>query len=133
MNQISHPIQGIGRRKTSVAKVKLQVGTGNIWINKKRASIYLQENPAALLAIQTPLQLFSLQTNYDTIIEVKGGGITGQTSAIQLGIARAVYKLENSYKDVLREKNLLTRDARIKERKKYGLKKARKAPQFSKR
>jgi len=126
-------VQGIGRRKTSIAKVNLQVGSGEIWINKKRASNYLQENPASLLAIQTPLQLFNLQTSYDTIIEVKGGGITGQTSAIQLGLARALYKLENSYKDVLREKNLLTRDSRIKERKKYGLKKARKAPQFSKR
>lgn len=127
MNQ--NPVQGIGRRKTSVAKVTLQVGTGEFWINKKPASSYIQ---GSIFPTQ-PLELFNLQTNYDTIVQVSGGGMTGQVEAIQLGLARAVCKLEASNRDVLKDKGLLTRDSRIKERKKYGLKKARKAPQFSKR
>nr|AMP43338.1 ribosomal protein S9 [Tetraselmis sp. CCMP 881] len=127
MNQNS--VQGIGRRKTSVAKVTLQVGTGQFSINKKPAASYIQGS----IFPTRPLELFNLQTNYDTIVQVNGGGITGQVEAIQLGLARALCKLENSHRDLLKDKGFLTRDARIKERKKYGLKKARKAPQFSKR
>ena len=133
MNQTPQLVQGIGRRKSAIAKVNLRVGSGEFWINKKRATNYLQENSASLLAIKTPLQLLNLETSYDTLIEVKGGGISSQTSAIQLGLARALCKVQSSYRDILKEKKFLTRDSRIKERKKYGLKKARKAPQFSKR
>lgn len=127
MNQNS--VQGIGRRKTSVAKVTLQVGTGQFWINKKPGSNYIQGS----IFPTRPLELLKLQSNYDTIVQVSGGGVTGQVEAIQLGLARALCKLETSHRDLLKDEGLLTRDSRIKERKKYGLKKARKAPQYSKR
>lgn len=133
MNQ--QPIfgQGIGRRKSSIANVKIVSGTGQFIINQKPAIAYLQENPVSIFAIQNPHNLFDLQEKYDTIIEVKGGGISGQAMAIQLGVARALCQMQSSYRPVLKQKGLLTRDSRVKERKKYGLKKARKAPQFSKR
>lgn len=133
MNQ--QPIfgEGVGRRKSSVAKVKIVSGTGQFIINQKPGITYLQENPSSILAIQSPQNLFDLQDKYDTIIQVKGGGISGQALAIQLGLARALCQMQDSYRPVLKEKGLLKRDSRIKERKKYGLKKARKAPQFSKR
>lgn len=125
--------QGIGRRKSAVAKVQILSGTGQFIINNQPGITYLQQNPSSVLSIQTPFDLLDLQNKYDTIIQVKGGGMTGQASAIQLGLARALCDMKESYRTVLKPKKLLTRDARIKERKKYGLKKARKAPQFSKR
>ena len=133
MNQ--QPIfgEGVGRRKSSIAKVKIVSGTGQFIINQKPGISYLQENPSSILAIQSPQNLFDLQDKYDTIIQVKGGGMSGQAAAIQLGLARALCQMQESYRPVLKEKGFLTRDARVKERKKYGLKKARKAPQFSKR
>ena len=124
---------GIGRRKSAVAKVQIVSGTGQFIINNQPGMTYLQQNPSLVLSIQTPFDLLNLQNKYDTIIQVKGGGMTGQASAIQLGLTRALCATEESYREVLKPKGLLTRDARIKERKKYGLKKARKAPQFSKR
>ena len=133
MNQTPIFGQGVGRRKSSIAKVKIISGTGQFIINQKPGISYLQENPASILAIQSPQNLFDLQEKYDTIIQVKGGGMSGQAAAIQLGLARALCQLQESYRPVLKEKGFLTRDARVKERKKYGLKKARKAPQFSKR
>jgi small subunit ribosomal protein S9 len=133
MNQTPIFAQAVGRRKSSIAQVKIISGTGQFLINQKPGITYLQENPASILAIQSPQNLFDLQEKYDTIIQVKGGGMTGQAEAIQLGLARALCQLQNSYRPVLKDKGLLTRDDRVKERKKYGLKKARKAPQFSKR
>lgn len=126
-------IHAIGRRKCSVAKIKLLPGEGVILINKKTITDYLQSNPALINAIQTPLDILGLQPNYNIEVQVSGGGITGQANAIQLGISRALSIFESSFRKTLKPKGLLTRDSRIKERRKYGLKKARKAPQFSKR
>lgn len=133
MNQKFISTEGVGRRKSSIAKVQIISGKGEFIINNQRGIMYLQQNPSLVLSIQRPFDLLNLQNKYDTIIKVKGGGMSGQASAIQLGLARALCKVHDSYRDVLKDKGLLTRDARIKERKKYGLKKARKAPQFSKR
>lgn len=132
---IQKPIfgEGVGRRKSAIAKVQIVSGTGQFIINQKPGITYLQENPSSILTIQSPQNLFSLQDKYDTIIQVKGGGMSGQATAIQLGLARALCQMQESYRPLFKQKGFLTRDARIKERKKYGLKKARKAPQFSKR
>lgn len=124
---------GTGRRKSAIAQIRLIRGTGEFVINGKSGIHYMQENPSFLLSIQSPLDLLGLQKNYDIIIKVKGGGLSGQAEAIKLGIARALCAFEGSYRTSLKTKGFLTRDARIKERRKYGLKKARKAPQFSKR
>lgn len=126
-------ILGSGRRKSSVAQVKLVPGVGNITINSKTASQYLQKDALSLYLIEEPLKTVSLEDRCDLIIKVQGGGLKGQAKAIQLGIARALSVYQPSYVPSLKEKGLLTRDARVKERRKYGLKKARKAPQFSKR
>ena len=126
-------IIGSGRRKSSRAQVKLIPGVGNITINSKSASIYLQKDAAALYLIEEPLKTVSLEDRCDLVIKVYGGGLKGQAKAISLGIARALSIYQPSYRSSLKEKGLLTRDSRVKERRKYGLKKARKAPQFSKR
>ena len=123
----------IGKRKQAVARVSLVPGTGNITINKKNGSKYLQYNATYLNTILAPLGELNLISQFDVIALVKGGGLTGQTDAIQLGIARQLCKLDVKNRPTLKSAGLLTRDARIKERKKYGLKKARKAPQYSKR
>ena len=133
MTQTALFAQGVGRRKSAVAKVQIVSGTGRFIINNQSGISYLQENPSAILAIQSPLDFLDLQKNYDTIVQVKGGGMSGQASAIQLGLARALSNMEENYRPLLKQKRFLTRDSRIKERRKYGLKKARKAPQFSKR
>ena len=125
--------KGTGRRKSAIAQVNLVKGTGQFLINGKSGLEYMQEDPSAILSIQAPLELLALQKNYDTIVKVQGGGLIGQAEAIKLGIARALCSIEKNYRTSLKIKGFLTRDARSKERKKYGLKKARKAPQFSKR
>ena len=130
MNTIIHTI---GRRKSAIANVQVLPGNGNIFINNKTINDYLQQNPALVHIIQTPLDTLGLQTNYDIQIQVSGGGISGQVKAIQLGIARALCVVDSNNRTILKAKNFLTRDSRVKERRKYGLKKARKAPQFSKR
>jgi small subunit ribosomal protein S9 len=124
---------GTGRRKSAVAQIKISSGKGEFIINGKSSISYMQENPSFLLSMQSPLDLLGLQKNYDIIVKVQGGGLSGQAEAIRLGVARALCLLEPSYRSSLKVKGYLTRDARCKERKKYGLKKARKAPQFSKR
>ncbi len=126
-------IHTIGRRKSAIANVQRLPGNGNIFINNKTINDYLQQNPALVHIIQTPLDTLGLQTNYDIQIQVSGGGISGQVKAIQLGIARALCVVDSNNRTILKAKNFLTRDSRVKERRKYGLKKARKAPQFSKR
>lgn len=124
---------GIGRRKQAVARVFLTPGTGNVTINNVPGEKYLQYNTAYLNSIWGPLRTLSLENQLDITAIVKGGGLTGQADAIKLGVARLLCKMESQNRASLKPYGFLTRDARIKERKKYGLRKARKAPQYSKR
>jgi small subunit ribosomal protein S9 len=126
-------IKTVGRRKSAIAQIKIIKGNGEFLINGKNENTYMQENGSFLLSIQTPLKLLGLQKTFKILVTVKGGGLAGQTEAIRLGIARALCFFDNTYRTNLKKRGFLTRDSRIKERKKYGLKKARKAPQFSKR
>ena len=129
------PVSGLatGRRKTAVAQVKLTDGSGEITINGKKGVVYLQENAYYMSCVKAPLILLNVEKEYDFIIKVKGGGLLGQAEAIQLGISRALCDAVYYYRRKLKKNTLLRRDSRLKERKKYGLKKARKAPQYSKR
>ena len=124
---------GIGRRKTSVAKVILVPGTGTMRINHKQGEKYLQFNSEYINASKVPLTKLGLENAYDMYVNTHGGGLKGQADAIKLGTARALCYISNENRASLKSDGLLTRDSRRKERKKYGLKKARKAPQFSKR
>lgn len=122
----------LGRRKRSVAKVTLTNGTGKITVNGKDVKEYMPYETLVMDLIQ-PLELTDTLKKFDIEINVKGGGFSGQTGAIRLGIARALMLVNGENRPVLKTSGMITRDARIKERKKYGLKKARRAPQFSKR
>lgn len=122
----------LGRRKRSVAKVTLTNGTGKITVNGKDVKDYMPYETLVMDLIQ-PLELTDALKKFDIEINVKGGGFSGQTGAIRLGIARALMLVNGENRPVLKTSGMITRDARIKERKKYGLKKARRAPQFSKR
>ena len=133
MNSETTKFYGIGRRKESVAQVQLTPGKGQILINGKTAIDYLQNNQNYLLRINQPLIVLGLVDNFNIKVKTKWGGLTGQTDSICLAIARALSQNELGNRLYLKNEGLLTRDARIKERKKYGLKKARKASQFSKR
>lgn len=124
---------GIGKRKQSIARVFLIPGNGNIIINNIPGEKYLQYNPSYLNNIWLPLKILNLEKQFDIITIVKGGGITGQAESIRLGVARLLCKMKLQNRTLLKPYGLLTRDSRIKERKKYGLRKARKAPQYSKR
>jgi small subunit ribosomal protein S9 len=124
---------GIGRRKQAIARVFLSPGNGTIVINKVSGEKYLQSNTTYLNNIWAPLKKLNLEKQFDIVALVRGGGLTGQTDAIQLGVARLICKMEKESRMTLKPYGFLTRDARIKERKKYGLRKARKAPQYSKR
>jgi small subunit ribosomal protein S9 len=124
---------GIGRRKTSVAKVLLVPGTGDMVVNQKQGELYLQFNSQYISASKGPLTLLGLENMYDIYVNTHGGGLRGQADAIKLGVARALCYMSPENKASLKSEGLLTRDSRRKERKKYGLRKARKAPQFSKR
>lgn len=124
---------GLGKRKQAVARVFLLPGSGNLIINNISGNKYLQYNNTYLNTIWLPLKILNLTKQFDIVVLVKGGGLTGQTEAIQLGIARYLCKINIKNRKLLKAEKFLTRDARIKERKKYGLRKARKAPQYSKR
>jgi len=124
---------GLGKRKQAIARVFLVPGEGNLIINKVSGEKYLQYNTTYLNKVWDPLKKLNLENQFDIIVLVKGGGLTGQTDAIQLGVARLICKMDPQNRSILKPFGLLTRDARIKERKKYGLRKARKAPQYSKR
>jgi len=124
---------GIGRRKQAIARAFLSPGNGTIVINKVSGEKYLQSNTTYLNNIWAPLKKLNLEKQFDIVALVRGGGLTGQTDAIQLGVARLICKMEKESRMTLKPYGFLTRDARIKERKKYGLRKARKAPQYSKR
>lgn len=127
------PILATGRRKSATAQVKLLKGDGNFTINGKTGVQYFQEKGSSNLLIESPFNLVGSQKSYDLIIKVEGGGLQGQAQAIKLGVSRALCEVEESYRGTLKSKGFLTRDSRSVERKKYGLKKARKASQFSKR
>lgn len=124
---------GLGKRKQAVARVFLIPGNGNLIINKLSGNQYLQYNDTYLNKIWAPLKELKLEQQFDVIALVKGGGLTGQAEAIQLGVARQLCSMNEQNRPILKPFGFLTRDARIKERKKYGLRKARKAPQYSKR
>lgn len=124
---------GLGKRKQAIARVFLIPGDGDLIINNISGDKYLQYNATYLSNIKAPLEKLNLVNQFNIIAIVKGGGITGQADAIKLGVARLLCKMNKQNRTILKPYGFLTRDARIKERKKYGLKKARKAPQFSKR
>lgn len=123
---------GTGRRKSSIARVYLVPGTGRITINKKDIDDYFGLETLKIIARQ-PFEATNTGDKYDAKITVRGGGFTGQAGAIRHGIARALLTVDADYRPTLKKAGYLTRDPRMKERKKYGLKKARRAPQFSKR
>ncbi|MFY7694973.1 MAG: 30S ribosomal protein S9 [Cyanobium sp.] len=135
MTSSSSPVVywGTGRRKTAVARVRVVPGKGTITINGRPGDHYLNFNPAYLAAVQAPLQTLGLEGQYDLLVNVSGGGLTGQADAIKQGAARALCELSPDNRKPLKVEGHLSRDPRAKERRKYGLKKARKAPQFSKR
>jgi small subunit ribosomal protein S9 len=129
---------GTGRRKCAIAKVQITLKAPDqinpiFLINQQPANVYLQENSSTILSIKGSLDLLTLQKNFDIYVSVIGGGLIGQADAIKLGLARALCNMDSSSRSLLKSQGYLTRDARCKERRKYGLKKARKAPQYSKR
>lgn len=121
-----------GRRKTSVAKVWIMPGNGKIVVNKRSLDDFFGLETLKA-EVKRPLEKINALDKFDVIVSVKGGGFTGQAGAIRHGIARALLKIDGDFRPILKKEGYLTRDPRMKERKKYGLKKARRAPQFSKR
>lgn len=124
--------QGTGRRKNAVARVRLIAGNGSYTINDRVMSEYFGKKTLEMI-VQQPFEITETLGKYDLIARVHGGGTTGQAGALRMGIARALLKADASLRPALKRAGFLTRDPRMKERRKYGLKKARKAPQFSKR
>ena len=123
---------GTGRRKDSVARVRVYTGTGKITINDRDIDNYFGLETLKLI-VRSPLVLLGLEGKYDVVVRVSGGGVSGQAGAIRHGLSRALLLVNPEYRTVLKKAGFLTRDPRMKERKKYGLKAARRAPQFSKR
>ena len=126
-------VMATGRRKTSIAVVKLVKGKGRVFVNGKTFANYFGNRPALEMMIYRPLALTDNQDSFDVKVKAVGGGVSSQAGAIKHGISRALLKYNEEYKQVLKAEGLLTRDAREKERKKYGRKRARKRFQFSKR
>lgn len=124
---------GTGRRKSAVARVRLVPGTGKLVVNGKEGDLYFQFNANYLGIIKAPLETLGMENDYDILVKAEGGGLTGQSDAVRLGVARALCQLDPNNRPPLKTEGYLTRDPRAKERKKYGLHKARKAPQYSKR
>ncbi len=123
---------GTGRRKSSVARVRLLPGSGNVTINGRTMDEYFGLETLRML-VRQPLELTGTMGKYDVVVNVVGGGVSGQAGAIRHGITRALIESDETLKSVLKKAGFVTRDPRMKERKKYGLKAARRAPQFSKR
>ena len=123
---------GTGRRKSSTARVFIKQGTGKMVINGRSLEQYFGR-PTSRMIVAQPLELLDVADKFDIYVTVIGGGISGQAGAIRHGIARALLQVDEAYRPVLKAAGFLTRDPRMKERKKYGLKAARRAPQFSKR
>ena len=123
---------GTGRRKTSVARVRLVPGNGNFTINKRDITEYFDYETLRVIA-KNPLIITDTLDKYDVFVNIHGGGFTGQAGAVRHGVARALIEADGELRPILKKAGYLTRDSRMKERKKYGLKKARRSPQFSKR
>ena len=132
MTKAATKFHGTGRRKKSIARVYLTPGKGNIVINKRSIDEYFGLETLKVI-VRQPLAATDTADKFDILVNVKGGGYTGQAGAIRHGIARALLTVDADYRPVLKKAGYLTRDPRMKERKKYGLKAARRAPQFSKR
>lgn len=124
--------RGTGRRKSAVARVRLVPGTGKIVINKRDLTEYIKYETLRTI-VREPLVITDTLGQYDVLVNVAGGGYTGQAGAIRHGISRALLQVDGELRPILKKAGFLTRDSRMKERKKYGLKKARRASQFSKR
>ena len=133
MEKTNNFYTGLGKRKTSVAKVFLTEGSGIITVNNKTFDHFFAGIGEEKQILKTPLVLVNVNNQYDIDIKIKGGGITSQLEAIRLAISKALCTIDSEYRPILNQKMLLRRDSRIKERRKYGLKKARKASQYSKR
>ncbi len=129
---MANKFYGTGRRKSSIARVYLVPGNGKITINKKDMDQYFGLETLKII-VRQPLEATNTTDKYDVLVNVHGGGFTGQAGAIRHGIARALLNVDADFRPTLKKAGFLTRDPRMKERKKYGLKKARRAPQFSKR
>jgi small subunit ribosomal protein S9 len=125
--------RGTGRRKEAVARVRLLPGNGTLLINGRTVEDYFGNRPSLLVPLHQALVAANVQDRYNVLAKVEGGGLTGQAQAIRLGVARALGEISPEYDKVMRLEGFMTRDARVKERKKYGRKKARKRFQFSKR
>jgi len=123
---------GTGRRKTSVARVTIQNGTGNFTFNGKEINQYFP-SPLMRMTVEKPFKVVNLEAKFDVVVNVQGSGLSAQADAVSLGISRALIKMDPELRPKLKKAGLLTRDARKVERKKYGLKKARRAEQFTKR
>ena len=123
---------GTGRRKNSVARVRVYTGTGKITVNDRDIDSYFGLETLKLI-VRSPLVLLGLEGKYDVVVRVSGGGVSGQAGAIRHGLSRALLQFNPELRYTLKKAGFLTRDPRMKERKKYGLKAARRAPQFSKR
>ena len=132
MAKAATKFHGTGRRKSSIARVYLVPGNGNVTINKRSIDEYFGLETLKVI-VRQPLTATDTADKFDVLVNVKGGGYTGQAGAIRHGIARALLTVDADFRPVLKKAGYLTRDPRMKERKKYGLKKARRAPQFSKR
>ena len=124
--------RGTGRRKTSTAQVRVMVGSGDFVVNDQTLDEYFDLETLRVMA-REPIDLLEIAGDYDVIVKVDGGGTNGQAGAIRHGLARALEEVNPEYRATLKSAGMLTRDARMKERHKYGLRKARRAPQFSKR
>ncbi len=124
--------RGTGRRKKSIARVRLLAGEGRITINERDLNDYFGQDTLKV-EVRRPLEVTATNGKFDVVAKVEGGGLSGQAGAIRHGIARALLEADLEYRPLLKKEGFLTRDPRMKERKKYGLKKARRAPQFSKR
>ena len=124
---------GTGRRKCSIARVRLVPGTGKLVVNGRTGEDYFNYQSGYVSAAKSPLETLGLEAEYDILVNAHGGGLTGQSDAVKLGVARALCELDPNNRKPLKVEGYLTRDPRCVERKKYGLHKARKAPQYSKR
>jgi len=129
---MAEPNGGTGRRKESVARVRITPGTGTFELNGRSLEEYFPSRTQRMLATE-PLRTAGKEKEVDVVAHLEGGGTTGQAGALRHGIARALTEMDDSLREILKREGFLTRDAREKERRKYGLKKARKAPQYSKR
>lgn len=123
---------GTGRRKRSIARVRIVAGDGTITVNERPLDVHITSLVQRVRIID-PLRLAGVQNSYSVVANVRGGGPSGQAGALRLGIARALLQIDPEFRPLLKKAGLLTRDPRVKERKKYGLRKARKRPQYSKR